>query len=402
MLTGQDHDAQQADKYSVLHLLPTISRRGGGVSEAARLFVLALADALPGRVEVLTTRDEFTDSDRAAWSNVPVHVVTAVGPSNFGFSLPLLHALFARRAQIVHVHGLWMFHCFAALIWARLTGGRLIVTVGGMLEPWILRRSRLLKYLVRCLFQDRLVARADRMHVLSEKERGDVLRVYPRAVTEVIPNFVDVPALREARGLPDWWDARLEGLDIFLFLGRLHEKKGCEELLQAWEVVSQQDTEFRNRSELVFCGWLDGLDGFADRVLAVAERTGNVRYIGPRFGAEKLVTLAAATFFILPSKSEGLPMSVLEAWAAGAIVVMTPHCNLPIGFEREAAIPTGTSRDEIAASLRLTSSLPAEARRALASAGRDVVQEFYSRRAVARSIVQLYANVADQPRGVRG
>ena len=42
--------------------------------------------------------------------------------------------------------------------------------------------------------------------------------------------------------------------------------------------------------------------------------------------------------FILPSFSEGLPMSVLEAWAYQLPVVMTDFCNLPEGFEAGAAI----------------------------------------------------------------
>jgi hypothetical protein len=40
----------------------------------------------------------------------------------------------------------------------------------------------------------------------------------------------------------------------------------------------------------------------------------------------------------LPSFSEGLPMSVLEAWSYGLPVVMTPECNLPEGFACGAAL----------------------------------------------------------------
>jgi hypothetical protein len=46
-------------------------------------------------------------------------------------------------------------------------------------------------------------------------------------------------------------------------------------------------------------------------------------------GADKNAALAHANAFILPSYSEGLPMTVLEAWANGLPVFMTRECNLP-------------------------------------------------------------------------
>jgi len=61
-------------------------------------------------------------------------------------------------------------------------------------------------------------------------------------------------------------------------------------------------------------------------------------FFGPAFGEEKEELLRSASAFILPSFSEGLPMSVLEAWAYGLPVVITPECNLPEGFAFQAAL----------------------------------------------------------------
>jgi poly(glycerol-phosphate) alpha-glucosyltransferase len=84
-------------------------------------------------------------------------------------------------------------------------------------------------------------------------------------------------------------------------------------------------------------------------------------FTGPAFGEQKDQLLRAASAFILPSFSEGLPMSVLEAWAYGLPVLMTDHCNLPEGFANNAAIRIGTDVESIAAGLRTLFAAPTSA-----------------------------------------
>jgi len=64
----------------------------------------------------------------------------------------------------------------------------------------------------------------------------------------------------------------------------------------------------------------------------------DVLFYGAAFGEEKEALFRSAEAFILPSFSEGLPMSVLEAWSYGLPVVMTPECNLSEGFACGAAL----------------------------------------------------------------
>ena len=60
--------------------------------------------------------------------------------------------------------------------------------------------------------------------------------------------------------------------------------------------------------------------------LGIAER---VRFVGPKFGADKVGTLAGADVMVLPSYSEGLPYAMLEAMAAGIPVIVTPVGAIP-------------------------------------------------------------------------
>jgi hypothetical protein len=76
-----------------------------------------------------------------------------------------------------------------------------------------------------------------------------------------------------------------------------------------------------------------------------------VRFVGQVHGEAKQALLEQARFVVLPSHSEGLPMTILEAWAAGTPTIMTGACHLPEGFAAGAALECGTEPASIAAVL---------------------------------------------------
>ncbi len=381
---------------TILFCLPSISRAGGGVSEAARLQALALATRPHAVVSVLTFHDEHFDRDLAAWRGIPVRAFRTFGPRSFSFAPGMLLALLRERRALVHVHGVWQFQCLAVYLWSLVTGGRYVVTPHGMLEKWIRARSPRLKWLVSNLYQNRFLRRASAFQVLTMREIEDVkdFRRTGQSV-DVVPNYVAVFARDDHR--PSWWRDEDEGRDVFLFLGRIHEKKGCLELCRAWEDVCASNPDFRDRSLLVFCGWIDGLPGFEDQVKALNARFGNAVFAGPQYGAGKQRSLSCASFFILPSKSEGLPMSVLEAWSALVPVLMTDECNLPEGFTRDAAIRTGPDRVAIAASLLQAAGLSGERRTTLQRNGLLLLQEKYSEESVRDALLRMYENASVSP-----
>ncbi|MET3614943.1 glycosyltransferase involved in cell wall biosynthesis [Rhizobium aquaticum] len=372
----------------VLFCLPSISRAGGGVAESARLQALALASGPDIDVSVMAFNDEHFNLDIGGWQNIRVRSFRTYGPKSYSFSPCLLLALLRERPDVVHVHGVWQFHCLAVYIWSLLTGGIYVVTPHGMLETWIRARSPRLKALVSSLYQNRFLRRAAAFQVLTDREVNDVADFAHGQPVEIIPNYV-APFSRDNTP-PIWWRREYEGKDVYLFLGRIHEKKGCLELCQAWGDICGRRSVFRDRSLLVYCGWNDGLTGFEDAVSALNAQFGNAVFAGPQYGAEKQRSLSRATFFVLPSKSEGLPMSILEAWSARIPVVMTEECNLPIGFDRKAAIRTGSDRQSIGSSLEDACALTEGDRKTLAENGYLLLQERFSQGGVREALVRLY------------
>jgi glycosyltransferase involved in cell wall biosynthesis len=384
---------KERGRCKIVVVLGSISRAGAGVAQSARL----LARAVYGQVteiEVMTLEDRFYRDDVRSWTPLTVRAFTVVGPARYGFSPGLLLALLRSDADIAHVHGVWMFHCLAVYLWALFKRKPYIVTPHGMLEAWIRKRSLFLKGTVSWLYQQRFLCGAALLHLLTETERIDVADVAGDRRVRVVPNCVD--PFEPPGGVPGWWRAAFEGRDVYLFFGRIHEKKGCMELCAAWDRLCGVDFVFRDRSVLVFGGWIDGLPGFADGVAELNRRHRNVVFAGPQYGDDKCRSLAAASFFLLPSKSEGLPMSVLEAWSAGKPVLMTRACNLAIGFDAGAALEIGPDEDGIRCGLMSASAMDQERRSAMAEAGRALVAKRYSSQAVAAEMMALYRDALRQ------
>lgn len=165
-------------------------------------------------------------------------------------------------------------------------------------------------------WQQRLIRRsfhqAARVIVLSESWRRWVRGMCPTARVITLHNPVAVPEVpgKSPQG-------------ALLFLGRLGERKGTYDLLEAIKRLSKRGTV----PEVWLCG-----DGELENCEAVVREAGlseSVKFLGWVRGADKDRLLKTASVYVLPSYREGLPMSVLEAMAAGLPVVSTRIGGIP-------------------------------------------------------------------------
>ncbi|WP_226554554.1 glycosyltransferase [Celeribacter naphthalenivorans] len=376
----------------IVLILPTITRGGGGVSEAARLLAWEWAQRDDTEIEVVTLRSNGFEEARADWPDIPIHTFERHRLRGFGYAPEMTRFLKAQDYDIAHVHGLWMYHCLAALRWSETHQRPYVVTPHGMLEAWILARSKMLKKAVSLAFHSRFLKRASLFHVLTTKETEDVKAVVLEAKVLVVPNFV--PTLPRATQRPKWWRPEMEDRRVLLFFGRIHDKKGWRELVSAWEALSASDPGFADTVHLVFCGWVDAVAGFEAKISEVENTYRNITFAGPQYGEDRLLSYSAADAFILPSKSEGLPMSILEAWAIGLPVLMTEACNLPLGFTQDAAIRIGESEEALREALRDFKALPEARLRQIGDNGQRLQQDVYSAKACSEALRMAFSEIA--------
>lgn len=389
--------------------MDSVSRAGGGLLEAER----ALHRTLHG-MGVATTihalRDSFSAQDLPTWRPLEPIVHEGQWPLTLGGSAALRAAINRTEADLAYRVGLWRFPSRYLSEWKRKTGRPEIIAPHGMLDSWAVRHSRWKKVLAKLWFEGAHLRQADCIRALCEPEARSIRAYGLSNPIAIIPNGVDLPEM----------DSRSTGTNddrkMLLFLGRLHPKKGLPNALRAWKAESQKRKTDDWR--FVIAGW--GQGGHEDelkrlateleirwadvRDLTVAFADGSFQkpevelfFTGPVFGPTKDQLLRQASAFILPSFSEGLPMAVLEAWAYGLPVLMTEHCNLPEGFEHNAAIRIGTDPESIAEGLRHLFALPAAGNRplttslqSLGQSGRKLVESRFTWPQVARQMKELY------------
>ncbi|MCP1382041.1 glycosyltransferase family 4 protein [Runella salmonicolor] len=116
---------------------------------------------------------------------------------------------------------------------------------------------------------------------------------------------------------------------VLLFMGRIHESKGIEDIVAAFRIL-KQELNFR----FVLCG--DGpLRAYC--VDECQELLGDdFEYRGVVSGNDKMKAIADSDFFLLPSRyGEGLPMALLETMAAGVVPVVTNDASMAYIIEHE-------------------------------------------------------------------
>jgi glycosyltransferase involved in cell wall biosynthesis len=140
------------------------------------------------------------------------------------------------------------------------------------------------------------------------------------------PNIADVALFRRmAADTPAPWLAR--GSRAVLFVGRLSAPKGVYDLFDAIPRVIERHPETR----FVLVGVAES-DAMEPVIRAEAQRRGiaaRVTFLGALAGREKVAAFVNSQMIVVPSWTEGFPLVIAEAMAAGLPVIATGVGAIP-------------------------------------------------------------------------
>jgi len=233
------------------------------------------------------------------------------------------------KADVVHGHGFYVYPNWAIGRMARRYRKPLVYHPHGMFDPWILERSRWKKRPVHFLFEKRNMHECRLWRALTNKEADQIRGLGFKAPIVVAPNGVrleDYDVAPPTSNLPQLiLPERARNKRRLVFMARLHPKKGLSLLLPAWAGLAERHKDW----ELVIAGPDEG--GYLATVKSLIRELGlesSTTLTGTVTGGAKLELLHRADVFILPSFSEGLPVTVLEAMACRVPVIATHESNI--------------------------------------------------------------------------
>ena len=164
-------------------------------------------------------------------------------------------------------------------------------------------------------------------------------------------------------------------------------KKGISELLSAWKQSYINAEKFD--WTLVFVGYGD-YKYLSNRILK--EDIKRCKVYGPAFGKLKNIVFSNANAFILPSFSEGLPSSVLEAMKAKLPTIISSNCNIPKVFKIKAALRGEPKVDSLKESLDSLMTMHKKELNQIATNGFNFVSANYSWEDVMNQLISLYSS----------
>lgn len=226
--------------------------------------------------------------------------------------------------------------------------------------------------------------------IIISREWERLRESFPRMKVAFIPNAIDTSQYADMARPRD--NSNYPGISL-LYLGHLGTDKGTYDLLDA--VVRLQEEA---RAPFMLHMYGESLEaGARENVMAVIAARGlssAVRVHEPVCGDDKKASLASSDVFILPSHHEGMPISIIEAMAAGLPVVATDVGGIgdEVVHEQTGLLVRSHHPEELCAALgKLIADR--ELRMRMGSAGRKRAQREFDSKKKARSLLAFYESI---------
>ena len=345
---------------NILRVIPSMKPESGGICQNLRN-----SDSVLKELGVTSEILSF-DAPQQDFLKQDTCIIHAIGPAKgpYGYcpGLKIWMQVHLDRFDAVIIDGLWQHHSFgtirAFLDHRKRSSGNLKMYVmpHGMLDPYFQRaKSRRLKALRNYAFwklvEHRVINEADGVLFTCQTELElaripfapyrpkmernvgyGILNPPKTSVQQKLAFYEKCPAVRDK---PYW-----------LFLGRIHPKKGIDLLINAYISLKREHPEL---PDLVVAG--PGLETAFGAALLKSSSHSTIHFPGMLKAAAKWGAFYNCETFILPSHQENFGIAVVEALACGKPVLISNQVNI---FKEIVDAGAGISDDDSqAGTLRL-------------------------------------------------
>ena len=358
----------------VLFFISSLSLKSGGPSRSVPMMAKGLSEA---GIDVTLLTNYSDDMNVHALDGTSVDIVALKD----GFSPSRIEAMIRdKQIDLIQIQSLWSleYHQMAKI--CRKLGIPYIITPRGMLEPWSLRQSALKKKLALLLYQKNDLNHSACIYTTSDMEAYNVHNLGIKAQCSVIPNGI------ETDGYPCRKDKEMVKKQI-LFLSRIHEKKGIELLIDAWEDLVNDFPEWTVK----IVG--NGEEAYIIKLKSTIQQKNlekNMEILAPVFGQAKVELYQNSSLFVLPSYSENFGMVIAEAMSCGVPVITTEFTPWSFLDEEKAGWSIRLNPESLEMALREALSIPSETLYEMGQNASRLVRERYNYRSVSKRVIKLY------------
>jgi glycosyltransferase involved in cell wall biosynthesis len=314
----------------ILHIINSLAPESGGPAESVTRLTQSATQAGIYDTEVVCLDDP--SEPYLQGTCFPIHAIGR-GLGKYGYSRKLDRWLKQNldRFDGVVINGLWQYHAWAG---SRACQGRVpyVVFPHGMLDPWF-KRHYPIKHLKKALYwkiaEAGVLRHAEAVFFTASLEAELARQSFQSSewTSKVVP-YGTLPPIGDPSSQIEAFHAicpEVRGKRFIVFLGRLHEKKGCDLLVKAFARCAKEDPSIH----LVLAG-PDQQRSIADLSaiaggLGVADR---VHFPGMLRGDAKWGAFYAAEVFALPSHQENFGIAVAESLACGTPVLISNKVNI--------------------------------------------------------------------------
>ena len=350
-------------KSKVLHIVDGLDPSLGGVAKAVENIASGLSKR--GVLNDILSLDEEIYIDFESLNIKVINIGSGKGPWNYNSHLrPWLKENYKSYDAFV-VHGLWLYKNFRTYKELRNSEKKLFIMPHGMLDPYFQKTdTRKLKALRNKIYwkfiESKIINSATGLLFTCEEEMLLARKTFPKYQ----PKKEYIVSLGVSDPLTNLNDQKQKdnGSAYYLFLSRIHEKKGLDILIESYEKLLQNNQDQIYVPNLIIAGpGEESAYGKAIKKKVLSSRLlkNKVSFIGMILGEKKIELIKNAELFILPSHQENFGIAIVEALACYTPVLITNKVNIWREIQNgEGGVVTNDNEEALSISLNDWITLP--------------------------------------------
>ena len=306
------------------------------------------------------------------------------------YALPLKLRKEIKNYDIVHIHEHRHSLAIATSHYALKNNIPYVLQAHGSVLPFFQKEK--MKEIFDKLWGFKILHNASKVFALTEVEKDQYLKMGVKENNiEIVPlgiNLEEYGSLPQKGKFREKYNVKTSE-PLLLFIGRIHEIKGLDLLLESFTLLTQ---DIKNM-KLAIVGPDDGyLDKLKKLIKKLNINQKNVIITGSLYDEDKKEAIVDSDIFIMPSQYESFTTSGLEAMACEKPIILTKNNHIHTWVEKNVGLSCEYNKEDLSNSIKKLLKNP-DLMESYGKNGVRAVKEKYNWDSVEKQVRTIYKEV---------